>query len=316
MLRCDRVDFPPGGVAYRHTHPGPGLRVLLAGTDPDRHAGRVARVRPARVVVRDRPRSRLRRRLRDGGDGVRPRAGAAGRVGGEADDHVRRSGRRGQAEAAASADLSRAAAVSRHGGKLLVDQLAVHGVDTVFCVPGRELPAGARRALRLADPADHVPPRGRAPRTWPTRTGSSPAGPGVAIVTRGPGATQAAVGVHTAFQDSTPLILLVGQVGRDMVEPRGVPGGRLPRACSAARQVGRADRPRRAHAGVRRRAPSRPPCPDGPGRSCSRCPRTCSTDEADVADAQPFAPSCRRTPARTDLARLRDAARAARSGRS
>ena len=31
VLRCDRVDFPPGGVAYRHTHPGPGLRVLLKG---------------------------------------------------------------------------------------------------------------------------------------------------------------------------------------------------------------------------------------------------------------------------------------------
>jgi len=31
VIRCDRVDFPPGGVAYTHTHPGPGLRVLLAG---------------------------------------------------------------------------------------------------------------------------------------------------------------------------------------------------------------------------------------------------------------------------------------------
>jgi hypothetical protein len=31
LLRCDRVDFPPGGVAYRHTHPGPGIRCLVAG---------------------------------------------------------------------------------------------------------------------------------------------------------------------------------------------------------------------------------------------------------------------------------------------
>jgi quercetin dioxygenase-like cupin family protein len=31
LMRCDRVDFPPGGVAYRHTHPGPGIRVLLRG---------------------------------------------------------------------------------------------------------------------------------------------------------------------------------------------------------------------------------------------------------------------------------------------
>jgi hypothetical protein len=32
LIRCDRVDFPPGGVAYRHTHPGPGIRCLLHGT--------------------------------------------------------------------------------------------------------------------------------------------------------------------------------------------------------------------------------------------------------------------------------------------
>ncbi len=31
LIRCDRVDFPPGGIAYRHTHPGPGIRVLLKG---------------------------------------------------------------------------------------------------------------------------------------------------------------------------------------------------------------------------------------------------------------------------------------------
>jgi hypothetical protein len=32
LLRCDRVDFPPGGIAYRHTHPGPGIRYLLRGS--------------------------------------------------------------------------------------------------------------------------------------------------------------------------------------------------------------------------------------------------------------------------------------------
>src|SRR5881398_1160156 len=42
--------------------------------------------------------------------------------------------------------------------------------------------------------------------------------PGIAVVTRGPGATHASVGVHTAFQDSTPLILLVGQVASDQAE--------------------------------------------------------------------------------------------------
>ena len=41
VIRCDRIDFPPGGVAYRHTHPGPGIRYLLFGSlliDPHGHA--------------------------------------------------------------------------------------------------------------------------------------------------------------------------------------------------------------------------------------------------------------------------------------
>ena len=42
--------------------------------------------------------------------------------------------------------------------------------------------------------------------------------PGIALVTRGPGATNAAVGIHTAAQDSTPMMLLVGQVGTDFVD--------------------------------------------------------------------------------------------------
>ena len=45
--------------------------------------------------------------------------------------------------------------------------------------------------------------------------------PGIALVTRGPGACHAAVGVHTAFQDSTPMILLVGQVARDAMDREG-----------------------------------------------------------------------------------------------
>src|SRR5258708_40331776 len=42
--------------------------------------------------------------------------------------------------------------------------------------------------------------------------------PGVAIVTRGPGATHASIGVHTAFQDSTPMILLIGQCAREHMD--------------------------------------------------------------------------------------------------
>ena len=52
------------------------------------------------------------------------------------------------------------------------------------------------------------------PPTPPTPTASSPARPGICLVTRGPGARHASVGVHTAHQDSTPLMLLVGQIAR------------------------------------------------------------------------------------------------------
>jgi quercetin dioxygenase-like cupin family protein len=46
LMRCDRVDFPPGGIAYTHTHRGPGIRVLLAGALRVESAGEVHLVRP------------------------------------------------------------------------------------------------------------------------------------------------------------------------------------------------------------------------------------------------------------------------------
>jgi acetolactate synthase-1/2/3 large subunit len=107
--------------------------------------------------------------------------------------------------------------VTRHGGKLLVDQLVIHGTDTIFSVPGESFLAvldglhdspirliTCRQEAGAANMAD----------AYGKLTGR----PGIAIVTRGPGATQASVGVHTAFQDSTPMILLVGQVASDQVE--------------------------------------------------------------------------------------------------
>jgi acetolactate synthase I/II/III large subunit len=107
--------------------------------------------------------------------------------------------------------------VTRHGGKLLVDQLVVHGADTVFSVPGEsflavldglyESPIRLITCRHEAGAANMADAYGRL-------TGR----PGIAVVTRGPGATHASVGVHTAFQDSTPMILLVGQVASDQVE--------------------------------------------------------------------------------------------------
>ena len=87
--------------------------------------------------------------------------------------------------------------MTRRGGKLLVDQLAVHGVDTVFCVPGESflevLDALYESPLRLIT-CRHEAGAANMADAYGKLTGR----PGVCIVTRGPGATHASVGVHTA----------------------------------------------------------------------------------------------------------------------
>lgn len=101
----------------------------------------------------------------------------------------------------------------RSGGRILVDQLELNGVDLAFCLPGESflpvLDALYDSPIRLVS-CRHEQGASNAAEAYGKLTGR----PGVCIVTRGPGATQAAVGVHTAKQDSTPMLLLVGQVPR------------------------------------------------------------------------------------------------------
>src|SRR5207244_871518 len=135
---------------------------------------------------------------------------------GQADDPLRQLRGRGQAEAAAGPDLLRATGV-RSGGKLLVDQLALHGAELAFCVPGESFLAvldGFYDAPIRLITCRHESGAANMADAYGKLTGR----PGICIVTRGPGATHASVGVHTAFQDSTPLILLVGQVASDQEE--------------------------------------------------------------------------------------------------
>jgi acetolactate synthase I/II/III large subunit len=111
------------------------------------------------------------------------------------------------------------AANDRTGGQVLVDQLLLHGADMAFCVPGESylevLDAlfDARDRFRLIN-ARHEAGAANMAEAYGKLTGK----PGICMVTRGPGACHAAAGVHTAFQDSTPMILLIGQVGRDMLD--------------------------------------------------------------------------------------------------
>ena len=103
----------------------------------------------------------------------------------------------------------------RTGAQVLVDQLRIHGADTVFCVPGESYLAAldalrdARDDIRLV-----VCRQEGGAANMAEAYGKLTGRPGVCFVTRGPGATNASIGVHTAFQDSTPMLLLVGQVAR------------------------------------------------------------------------------------------------------
>ena len=108
---------------------------------------------------------------------------------------------------------------TRHGGKILADALAGHGVRTAFGVPGESFLPVLDGLHDLKDRLKFVICRQEGgasymAEAWAKLTGE----PGVLFVTRGPGATNGSVGVHTAFQDSTPMVVFVGQVGNDFVE--------------------------------------------------------------------------------------------------
>jgi acetolactate synthase I/II/III large subunit len=104
--------------------------------------------------------------------------------------------------------------VTRTGARILVDQLVLHGVDTAFCIPGESYIA-VLDALRDAPIRLVVARHEAGAANMADAYGKLTGRPGICFVTRAPGATHAAVGIHAAFQDSTPLILFVGQVPRE-----------------------------------------------------------------------------------------------------
>ena len=108
---------------------------------------------------------------------------------------------------------------SRTAAQVLVNALRIHGVNTAFCVPGESYLAvldalyEARDSIRLVVARQDGGAAYMA-EAWAKVTGR----PGICFVTRGPGATNASIGVHTAMQDSTPMILFVGQVPGEFAE--------------------------------------------------------------------------------------------------
>lgn len=109
-------------------------------------------------------------------------------------------------------------ATARLGGHLVADALVSQGVSLAFGVPGESYLSVLDGLYRHADfrfiVTRHEGGAAFMADAYAKLTGK----PGVCLVTRGPGATNAAIGIHTAQQDSTPLVLLVGQVGQDVVE--------------------------------------------------------------------------------------------------
>jgi acetolactate synthase-1/2/3 large subunit len=106
---------------------------------------------------------------------------------------------------------------SRSGGQILVDALQIHGVETVFGVPGESY-LDVLDALHDSQIRFVINRQEGGAAFMAEAYGKLTGRPGVCFVTRGPGATNASIGVHTAYQDSTPMILFIGQVGNDFID--------------------------------------------------------------------------------------------------
>jgi acetolactate synthase-1/2/3 large subunit len=106
---------------------------------------------------------------------------------------------------------------SRSGGQILVDALQVHGVDTAFGVPGESY-LDVLDALHDSHIRFVINRQEGGAAFMAEAYGKLTGKPGICFVTRGPGATNASIGVHTAYQDSTPMILFIGQVGTDFMD--------------------------------------------------------------------------------------------------
>lgn len=107
----------------------------------------------------------------------------------------------------------------RSGGQVLVDQLKLHGADHVFGVPGESYIAVLDALYDMRDQLRFITCRHEAgAANMAEAYGKLTGRPGICMVTRGPGACHATIGLHTGLQDSTPMILFIGQVDRSMRE--------------------------------------------------------------------------------------------------
>jgi acetolactate synthase-1/2/3 large subunit len=105
---------------------------------------------------------------------------------------------------------------SRLAGHALVECLIAQGVDTAFGVPGESYLAVLDGFHQHREHIRFIACRQEGGAAFMADAQGKLSGrPGICFVTRGPGATNASIGLHTAFQDSTPMILFIGQVASD-----------------------------------------------------------------------------------------------------
>src|SRR5262249_45289728 len=190
---------------------------------------------------------------------------------------------------------------ARSGGEILIDQLAIHGVGHAFCVPGESYLA-ALEAFYGSDIELTVCRHESTAAMMAEAVGKITGRPGICFVTRGPGATNGSAGVHIARQDSSPMILFVGQVGREMrdreafqeLDYRAVFG-------TIAKWATEIDDPSRIPEVVSRAFHTA--CNGRPGPVVIALPEDMLTERVAVADAAAFTP-VEISPGADDMARL------------
>ncbi len=193
----------------------------------------------------------------------------------------------------------------RSGAQVLIDQLRIHGTDTIFGVPGESYLAALDALYAQRNSIRYVICRQEGGASYMAEAyGKLTGKPGVCFVTRGPGATNAAVGMHTGFQDSTPMILLVGQVARETTDREAFQEIDYRRMYGEmAKWVTQIEDARRIpelmsqafHTALNGR----------PGPVVVVLPEDMLTDEVEVADAGPYRVA-RGAPSAADMATLRE----------
>ncbi len=199
----------------------------------------------------------------------------------------------------------------RSGAQVLIDQLRIHGVDTIFGVPGESYLAALDALYAQRNSVRYVICRQEGGASYMAEAyGKLTGKPGVCFVTRGPGATNSSIGLHTGFQDSTPMILLVGQVARETTDREAFQEidyhrmfGQMAKWVTQIEDARRI--PELVSQAFHRALNGRP------GPVVLALPEDMLTDEVEVADAGPYVIS-RAAPSATDMAKLREMLSAAK----